>query len=208
MATSKECINLHRFAENGNETKLAAELVKATEADVNCMSLNSFSPLLIACQNNHSACVKKLVDTKGIDVNFVDKDGRTALFIAAEFGYPDVVRELLLAKDIDINMSPTSGDNEGKTPLEIVKSHKFIMNLVYYVKKEFAKKFEDCENIEKQIEDFAKTPKLHKSETQSQAGITIPTGRLGGRGSTSKSNKRKSTNRKYKKNRKTKRSRR
>jgi hypothetical protein len=196
---------IYGFAENGDTEKLGNELIGSTVQELNWKAPgNGLTPLLIACQENHPDCVKKLVENEDVDVNAVDTYGRTGLFIAAEFGYPDVVRKLLTRSDINSYKS----DNKGKIPLEIAKSYKNIReHIPSFIKSPV--EFENYKNIEKQIEDFENShSKLPKSKSQSHPGITMPTRRLGGRGSISKSKKRRSTNRKYKKNRKTNRSRR
>lgn len=202
---------IYEIAKSGNITDLKDHLNKQhyTHAELNWKNPgNGLTPLLIACQENKFECVKKLVETEGVDVNAVDRDGRTGLFIAAEFGHPEVVRELLLSRNIDIKKSPTSGDTKGKTPLQIAKSYKDIRKYIPTLIKPPVE-FENYENMEKQIEDFEKKPpKLARHMSSHHVVTTEPPRRLGGRGSISKSNKRKSTNRKYKKNRKTKRSRR
>jgi hypothetical protein len=186
---------IYGFAENGDTEKLGNELIGATVQQLNWKAPgNGLTPLLIACQKNHPDCVKNLVETEHVDVNAVDTYGRTGLFIAVEFGYPEVVRELLHASNIDIYKSPTLGDNKGKTPLEIAKSYKNIRENIPSVIKSPVE-FENYKNIEEQIEEFEKPPHLLRKKP----------GR-GGRGSISKSKKRRSTNRKYKKNRKTNRS--
>lgn len=189
---------LYKLAKSGNIILLRRNLNERhyTDEELNWKTPgNGLTPLLIACQENHPDCVKKLVETEGVDVNAVDKYGRTSLFIAAEFGYPHVVRELLVARNIDIKKSPTSGDNIGKTPLKIAKSYKNIREHIPTLLKSSVE-FENYKNIEEQIEELEIPLHLLRKK---------PTG---GRGSISRSNKRKSTNLKYKKNRKTKRSRR
>ncbi|CAB0040958.1 unnamed protein product [Trichogramma brassicae] len=95
-------------ARNGNE-QIVSDLLDAG-ANADTAGMYSWTPLIVATQNNHAVVVNKLL---GIsyrpNVNAVDKDGCTALSIACREGYSEIVT-LLLNAGAYVNIQDKSGD--------------------------------------------------------------------------------------------------
>ena len=91
--------------------------------NVNAVSDDGVTGLMLASHHGHTAIVRLLVNSKA-DVNVSDKVGYTALLMAAAGGYHDIVKILLKAK-ADVNAS----NSYGETALHIA-SYKLYTDIV------------------------------------------------------------------------------
>jgi ankyrin repeat protein len=106
--------------------KDVAELLLASNADVNAKDSLGATPLHNAALNGHKDVVELLLASKA-EVNAKDNDGWTPLHYAACHGRKGVV-ELLLASNADVNAK----DKDGKTPLHmaVIEDHKDVAGLL------------------------------------------------------------------------------
>ena len=73
--------------------------------DVNTVSKDGESGLVVAARHNSGAVVAWLLAQPGIEVNLATADGGlTALMVACAGGHPDIVRRLVQAPGVDLNM--------------------------------------------------------------------------------------------------------
>lgn len=102
---------LCRAAAQGELTLLRTILVAG--ADVNTFGSNGRSPLILAVEGNHVACVQELLSTPGIDPNRGNEEGVSPIWAAALCGHADSLRLLLAAPGINVNWA----DADGQTAL-------------------------------------------------------------------------------------------
>jgi len=84
----------------GGDIQAVKELI-ASGADINQLSENGNTPLIVACLYKQTEIAKYLINS-GADVNVIAKDGNTALLISAS--YSKELIELLLSKNADITV--------------------------------------------------------------------------------------------------------
>jgi uncharacterized protein len=92
-----------------------AEMLIDQGADVNVVSRDGNSPLMIAAAYGHVGVVRVLL-AQGAEVNRRNARGNTALMHAAEFGHREVV-ELLLQAGADVRVR----DHDGETALNAAR---------------------------------------------------------------------------------------
>ncbi|WP_157153084.1 ankyrin repeat domain-containing protein [Brachyspira murdochii] len=93
------------------------------KVDVNTVSEDGVTGLMLAAHHGHSAIARLLVNSNA-DVNIADKVGYTALIMASTGGYTDIVK-ILLKAGADVNAANTYGE----TALHI-SSHKLYADIV------------------------------------------------------------------------------
>src|ERR1017187_5474352 len=113
-ASYAEQTPLHIAAEFGHRD--VAELLLASNADVEALANGGWTPLLNAVFGGHKDMVELLVTNKA-NVNVKEGAGRTPLHVAAENGYTEIAA-LLLANKADVNAK----NREGYTPLHIASA--------------------------------------------------------------------------------------
>ena len=96
--------------------RLLGRLLDAGADTENVGSL-SWTPLMLAADYRHTACVKRLLDARAA-VNAQDENGRTALHCAVEQGHEGIV-EALLGGGTNINLA----NKWGTTPLMWAAGH-------------------------------------------------------------------------------------
>ena len=86
----------------------------------------SFTPLLVAIQNNQNLATEKLLQ-RAANINAKDKDGNTTLHFAAITG-----NEIIGRKLIEMGVNVNAMDNQGITPLYLAKycKHPNVVNLL------------------------------------------------------------------------------
>jgi ankyrin repeat protein len=84
------------FAAVNNDNTSSIQMLIDAGADVNCVDLTGYTPLMFAAQEGYSATVSFLL-AKGAKVDTEDNDGHTATSIAAQNNHNDVVEILLLS---------------------------------------------------------------------------------------------------------------
>ena len=72
-------------------------------------TLNSFTPLALACSDGNITAVRQLSQRSDIDVNIQDRNGSTPLLLASKNGYKEIVEILLSRSDVDVNISDSTG---------------------------------------------------------------------------------------------------
>ncbi len=82
-------------------------------ADANTYAHIGRTPLILAVEGNHVACVKHLLATTGIDPNRGNENGVPPIWAAALCGHADSLRLLLATPGIDVNKA----DPDGQTAL-------------------------------------------------------------------------------------------
>ncbi len=82
------------------------ELIRQN-ADLNVREEKGYTPLIIACYNNHYATAELLLQN-GADVNAQDTGGNTALMGIAFKGYADIAK-LLIENKADLNIQHGNG---------------------------------------------------------------------------------------------------
>ena len=76
-----------------------------------------FTPLIKACASQAYDVVKALIRSNDVNINFQDKIGNTALHYLCEDEKYDIAIELIKrGGDVEIK------NNEGKTPLDLIKT--------------------------------------------------------------------------------------
>ena len=88
------------------DTAVIAELLDR-KIDGDARDSKGYTPLIIACYNNHYDAAKLLLDA-GADVNAQDTGGNTALMGVAFKGYLDV-GQLLIERGADLNLQHGNG---------------------------------------------------------------------------------------------------
>ncbi|XP_022091401.1 transient receptor potential cation channel subfamily A member 1-like isoform X2 [Acanthaster planci] len=106
---------LHYTAETANVALLNLLLVKGAKVDTR--DNEEKTPLHIACQFGHLACVKILLQHSPNLLNTDDMDGMTPLLLASHNGHPSIVRFLL-----DTGADIASKNDEWKTALALAAS--------------------------------------------------------------------------------------
>lgn len=84
------------------------ELLKQTNPNI-ISKKTKYSPLTMACKNNHIDVIKELLKISNIDVNIKDRNRKIPIIIASENGNIDIVKELLKNPNIDINITNHNG---------------------------------------------------------------------------------------------------
>ena len=113
---------LHALLQDGQSKGLSAE--------VNCTSLDNWTPLHFAANEGHAEIVDALLKQKGIEVSPVSKLRRTPLHLACVRGNQDIVRSLR-----DAGADLTLADHEGNTPLHLA-SESGTTNCIIFLLKE------------------------------------------------------------------------
>jgi hypothetical protein len=85
----------------------------ARGANVNAVTSDGFTALMLAAFYGHTEIVSALLSREGIDVNAADSDGHTALMSAVHNHHAETVSALLSCKGIDVN----AADSDGRTVL-------------------------------------------------------------------------------------------
>ena len=99
--------------ENGLTQTVAGLLTRG--ADVNAVTTDGATALMLAAENGHAEIVSALLLSRDeINVNAVTPNGSTALMIAAKNGHAETVSALLLSRD-EINVNAVTSD--GSTAL-------------------------------------------------------------------------------------------
>ena len=84
-------------------------LVDVLCADINAVTANGYTPLILAAYKGQNSAVKQLIG-KGADVNAVTNDGYTALIYAAFSGHSKIVKQLI-ENGADVNATNEYGAN-------------------------------------------------------------------------------------------------
>ena len=87
------------------------------KVNINVVSEDGVTGLMLASHHGHSAIVRLLVNSKA-DVNIADKVGYTALIMAVTGGYADIAK-ILLKASADVNAK----DKNGRTALTYIKEN-------------------------------------------------------------------------------------
>ncbi len=85
---------LHTLARTGGYEE--AVICISEGADINALSVHSFTPLMLAAENQHLPIVRLLLES-GAQVNVARRNGHTALHMAAAKGHLDIVQALVKA---------------------------------------------------------------------------------------------------------------
>ena len=99
LKNSLELIN----AIGGRNERLALELLKREDININQVNESGETALILACYNEIERVALKLLEREDINVNQVDKDGETALIYACGNKMEKVALKLLEKKDINVN---------------------------------------------------------------------------------------------------------
>jgi ankyrin repeat protein len=100
-----------------SQTLKTLDLLIESEADVDIIDIQGYTPLMRACQTGHCDILERLL-LEDVNMDIRNNEGDTALMIATKMGHCDIVESLLLEDvgiDIDINIK----NNEGDTALMI-----------------------------------------------------------------------------------------
>jgi len=97
-------------------------------ADVNQVTLNGATPLLISSENGHLQVVQYWIE-HGADVNRGNNHGTTPLFMSSQNGHLPVV-EYLIQHGADVNQ----GNNKGVTPLLFSSQEGYLPIVEYLIK--------------------------------------------------------------------------
>ena len=84
-------------------------LIDVLCADVNAVTTNGYTPLILAAYKGQDLAVKQLIG-KGADVNTVTNDGYTPLIYAAFNGHSKIVKQLI-ENGADVNATNEYGAN-------------------------------------------------------------------------------------------------
>ena len=122
---------LHWAAIKGQSSLIEILLKAGANIEAKCTNY-SFTPLIVAIQNNQISTFEKLIE-KGSNIFAKDKDGNTPLHFAAIVGNENIVRKLILQGS---NVNAT--DNQRVTPLYLAKYFKHL-NVINLLKQAGAK---------------------------------------------------------------------
>ena len=88
-----------------NQVERVIVCCRSRGLDVNTVSKDGWSGLVVAARYNSEAVVAWLLAQPGVQVNLATADGGlTALMVACAAGHPDIVRRLVQAPGVDLNM--------------------------------------------------------------------------------------------------------
>ena len=96
-------------------------LLAAPDINVNPVTPDGGTPLVMATQNGDEKMVDLLLAAPGINVNIQAPDGVTALYLATQQNYPGIV-ERLIRWGADVNLA----SSEGTTPLYVASYCGFV----------------------------------------------------------------------------------
>jgi len=82
------------FAAVNNNNTVALDLLIAAGADINCIDINGYTPLMFAAQEGYIESVEYLI-SKGAKIDAENNDGHTALSIATQNNFNDIVDFIL-----------------------------------------------------------------------------------------------------------------
>ena len=99
--------HIHRAARLGNYQDVLAALAEKENADA--MSIQHFTPLMLAAREGHLSIIKLLLD-RGANPNLAHPNGRTALHLASSAGHEEIVQSLLFGGAF-INVISKRGDS-------------------------------------------------------------------------------------------------
>jgi ankyrin repeat protein len=105
---------LHDAAANGHSDIVAA-LLPVSGIEINVLSANGYTPLMLAALKDRVECVRVLVAAGAKTEIECLSDGMTAMHLAASAGHPEIIAALAVAPGINID----SVDNKGQTSLMI-----------------------------------------------------------------------------------------
>ena len=116
LKNSKGQTPLH-LASGKNRIENINVLLTNPKINYNSIDIQGFTPLIKACASQAYDVVKALIRSNDVNINFQDKIGNTALHYLCEDEKYDIAIELIKrGGDVEIK------NNEGKTPLDLIKT--------------------------------------------------------------------------------------
>ena len=128
LKNSKGQTPLH-LASGKNRIENINILLINPQINYNPIDVQGFTPLIKACASQAYDVVKTFLRSKEININFQDKIGNTALDYLCEDEKYDIAIELIkIGGDVEIK------NNEGKTPLDLIKTEDIKTIIKSYLK--------------------------------------------------------------------------
>lgn len=116
LCNSKGQTPLH-LACGKNRLENVNTLLSNPNIQYNPIDQQGFTPLIKACASQAYDVVKSLLRSKDVNINFKDKSGNTALHYLCEDEKFDIAIQI-----IKEGGDPDDKNNEGKTPIDLIKS--------------------------------------------------------------------------------------
>ena len=118
------------LASGKNKIEIINILLANPKTDYNPVDYQGFTPLIKACASQAYDVVKIFLRSTDIKINFKDKIGNTALHYLCEDENFDIAIDMM-KKGGDVKIK----NNEGKTPLDLIKSDDIKTIITSYLKR-------------------------------------------------------------------------
>ena len=129
LKNNKQQTPLH-LASGKNKIEIINILLANPKTDYNPVDYQGFTPLIKACASQAYDVVKIFLRSTDIKINFKDKIGNTALHYLCEDENFDIAIDMM-KKGGDVKIK----NNEGKTPLDLIKSDDIKTIITSYLKR-------------------------------------------------------------------------